>query len=59
MCHAGGCRGDLVAEIPALRRGSAGGYGLQGAVGHFGLLLFCRFFAAAQNDNGDCRSSRQ
>ena len=50
----GACRGDLVAETPVLRRGFAGGYGFQGAVGHFGLLLVCRFFAAAQNDrNGD------
>ena len=58
----GACRGDWVAETPVLRRGFAGGYGFQGAVGHFGLLLVCRFFASfrmtakvvAQNDNGDC-----
>ena len=50
ICPAGVCRGDLVAETPVLRRGSAGGYGFQGAVGHFGLLLVCRVFAAAQND---------
>ena len=57
MCPAGGCRGDLVAETPVLRRGFAGGCGFQRAVEWFGLLLVCRFFASlrmtiaeAQND---------
>ena len=39
--------GDSVAEAPVLRRGFAGGCGPQGAERHFGLLLFCRFFAGA------------
>ena len=58
MCPAGGCRDDLVAETPVLRRGFAGGCGFQRAVEWFGLLLVCRFFASlrmtiaeAQNDN--------
>ena len=58
ICVAGVCRGDLVAETPVLKWGFAGGCGPQGAVGHFGLLLVCRFFASlrmtakvtAQND---------
>ena len=59
ICPAGVCRGDWVAEPPVLRRGFAGGCGPQGAEGHFGLLLVCRFFASlrmtakvtAQNDS--------
>ena len=58
ICVAEACRGDWVAETPVLRRGFAGGCGPQGAEGHFGLLLVCRFFASlrmtikvtAQND---------
>ena len=46
MCPAGGCRGDLVAETPVLKRGFAGGCGFQWAVEWFGLLLVCRFFAS-------------
>ena len=42
----GACGGDWVAETPVLRRGFAGGCGPQGAEGHFGLLLVCRFFAS-------------
>ena len=36
----------MVAETPVLRRGFAGGCGPQVAVGHFCLLLVCRFFAS-------------
>ena len=59
ICVAEAYRGDWVAETPVLKWGFAGGCGPQGAVGHFGLLLVCRFFAslritakvATQNDN--------
>lgn len=42
----GACRDDWVAKTPVLRRGFAGGCGPQGAEGHFGLLLVCRFFTS-------------
>ena len=46
MSPAGGCRGDLFAETPVLRRGFASRCGFQRAVEWFGLLLVCRFFAS-------------
>ena len=52
ICPVGDCRADWVAETPVLKRGFAGGYGFQGAVGHFGLLLVCRFFATLRMTTG-------